>query len=509
MLMRHPVLALLLFVCIQNALMAQPTPTAPPAPTDTPAQVDKVRESVVKILSTVRRPNVFRPWAKENPADISGSGSVIDGHRILTNAHVVAFASQIYVQPNHSAQKIAAKVEFVAPGMDLAILKLDDESFFDTHEPLKLAAALPAMRANVTVYGYPMGGTEMSVTQGIVSRIEYGTYYHSVGGLRMQIDAALNPGNSGGPAIVDGVITGVVFSRMQEAENIGYLIPAEEVKRFLDDVADGQYDGKPTLSTMLFQDVENEALRARLKLPEGTGGVMVEKLFDPDASLLSGDVITKIGDHPIDSEGSVAVGSDLRLRFDYLVPILAKDGKLDVTVLRDGKPMPMQLPVETHRPRLIPANDDHYPRYFVYGPLVFSPADTLTLQSAGRLIGYLAVSASPLVTRTLDQPGEVQELVIIASPFLPHKLVKGYSDHTMQVVSSVNGVEVKSLHQLAQLLRDAKDEYITFEFAGNHGEMLVFRRAEIEAASEDILNDNGIRQPYSDDLRDVFEKKTP
>ena len=91
-----------------------------------------VENSVVKIFATVRYPDPYKPWSKQSPREISGSGAVIAGKRILTNAHVVLYASQIQVQANQAGDKLPATVEFVAPGIDLAVLKLDDESFFDS-----------------------------------------------------------------------------------------------------------------------------------------------------------------------------------------------------------------------------------------------------------------------------------------------------------------------------------------------------------------------------------------
>jgi S1-C subfamily serine protease len=149
---------------------------------------DKIRDLVVRIHAVHHTPDVLRPWTKNSPQQVKGSGVVIDGKRILTNAHVVRYASQIYVQPNQSADRIAARVEAMTPSMDLAVLKLDDESFFDNRGTLPFAEELPRVKDNINVYGYPTGGSELSVTQGIVSRIEYTDYYYQGSGLRIQVD---------------------------------------------------------------------------------------------------------------------------------------------------------------------------------------------------------------------------------------------------------------------------------------------------------------------------------
>jgi S1-C subfamily serine protease len=89
----------------------------------------RVRKSVVKITASIRSADYFRPWTKNSPQEVTGSGVVITGNRILTNAHVVNAASQIFVQPDKSSDKVRAKVLSIAPGIDLAVLELDDPAF--------------------------------------------------------------------------------------------------------------------------------------------------------------------------------------------------------------------------------------------------------------------------------------------------------------------------------------------------------------------------------------------
>ena len=141
--------------------------------TESDARESKIRESVVKISATMRYPDLTKPWTKHSPQEASGTGVVIDGKRILTNAHVVLYASQLFVESYQSSDKLPAKVEAVSPGIDLAILRLEDESFFDKRPPVVRTSALPEVKDTVLVYGYPQGGSSQSITKGIVSRIEF------------------------------------------------------------------------------------------------------------------------------------------------------------------------------------------------------------------------------------------------------------------------------------------------------------------------------------------------
>ena len=112
---------------------------------------DQIRDLVVKIHATHHTPDLLRPWTKNSPQQVKGSGVVIDGKRILTNAHVVRHASQIYVQPNQSSRRIPARVEAITPALDLATLKLDDESFFNKRGTLPFAPDLPRVKDIVNV----------------------------------------------------------------------------------------------------------------------------------------------------------------------------------------------------------------------------------------------------------------------------------------------------------------------------------------------------------------------
>jgi len=500
-------------------LQPKPVTTAKPAvdtavPASADANFDAVANSVVKIFSTVRYPDVFKPWTKSQPTSITGSGVVIEGKRILSNAHVVQYASQVQIQANQSGDKVSATVEAIAPGIDLAVLKLDDNSFFDTHPPLSRAKVLPEIKDTAMVYGYPEGGTSLSITKGIISRIEFAAYNFPVSGLRIQIDAAINPGNSGGPAVVGDKMVGLAFSRLVEADNIGYIIPSEEIDLFLKDIADGKYDGKPALFDE-FQTLENPALRKYLKLDKSVSGLIVHKPdTSEDAVLKPWDVITKIGDTPVDDQGMVKIAPNLRVHCRYLVQTVAKDGKLSMTIVRNGKEMNIQVPVHTHQPMVIPDLGNEYPAYFIYGPLCFSPAteqftrNFLTGTRAGRFAGWLSAMGSPLLARAADKPAfPGEELVMVPSPFFPHKVSAGYADPYYQVVKEINGIRVKNLAHLVQILRDSKDEFIRIEFDNRYGETLVFPRAEMIAATDEILTDNGIRSQGSPDALAVWNAK--
>ncbi len=488
---------------------AAPTPPAPAPAENAPSRT--VENSVVKIFATMRYPDPYKPWTKQAPRDSTGTGVIIEGNRILTNAHVALYASQVQVQANESGDKIPATVEFIAPGIDLAILKLEDESFFATRPPLPRSRSLPAVKDAVMVYGFPTGGSSLSITKGIVSRIEFALYNYPVGGLRIQIDAAINPGNSGGPALSGDQMIGLAFSRLGGADNIGYIIPCEEIDLFLQDITDGRYDGKPAMFDQL-QTLENPALRAYLGLDKTTEGIVVQvpDSTDPAYPLKAWDLITRIGDTPVDNEGMIKLASGLRVRLQYLIQHLTRDGTVPLTVVRARQKLDIRLPVSADRPMLISNNEGAYPPYFILGPLAFTPGTALYVAPVAgnaKALNSLSFLGSPLVTRRGEKPAfPGEELVVVAAPSFPHKLVKGYDNAVSRAIRSVNGVPIKNLRHLVEVLRDDRNEFLVFEFFGM-GETMIFPRKEMVDSTEELLSDNGIRDQGTPELLEIWKAK--
>jgi hypothetical protein len=210
----------------------------------------------------------------------------------------------------------------------------------------------------------------------------------------------------------------------------------------------------------------------------------------------------------------IKLNPNLRVRFLYQVQKIAKNGKVPLTIVRAGKEMQVQVPVASHRPLVISSLDGAYPSYFIYGPLVFSNANTFFIgalmngDKAMNVVHWLTLNGNPLLARRTDKSTfEGEELVVVSSPFFPHKLSKGYGNPSPMVVKSVNGKPVQNLAHLVALLRDAKDEFIAFAFEQHGGETMVFARAEMLAATDEILTDNGVRTQGSPDTLAVWNKK--
>ena len=467
-----------------------------------------LRQAVVHITANLRAPNYFQPWLKQS-GKVTGSGSLLPGNRVLTNAHVVAYANQIEIQGFQSADKVSAKILFVAHNLDLAILEVEDASFCSKRPTIEIAKELPKSGQTVSVLGYPLGGTDLSTTEGVVSRIELHPYFDNTNALRIQVDAAINPGNSGGPAIIDKKLVGVAFSRVIQSDNIGYLIPAEEVLDLLKDIEDGKLDGRPQWWHS-YQPLENPALRSYFKLSDETNGVLISTMYGipDDNELKVGDIVTHIQDFPIERDGKVTINSSLRVPFFYYVPKLAENNHVRLTILREGISQNISAKVGKRPQLAIQGDFGSYPSYFIYGPLCFSvPSRAMLDQVPPPAIMALLQRNSPILMRRLDPKSfDDEQLVTISSDPFSSPLMKGFNPPTLATLAKINGTTIRNLKHAAETIRGSKDELIRFEFADWSIGSIVFKRAEIDAISEAILQENGVRADCSSDLNEVWHR---
>src|SRR5213080_4231198 len=281
-----------------------PVPIAPPKPNG------PVQRSLVRITATSVDPDYRAPWNAGGLQRGVGAGFVISGNRIMTNAHVVANSRYIIVERDGDPNKYPATVQFIANDCDLALITVPAPDFFKNMLPLKFGG-IPALESTVSAYGYPIGGERMSVTTGIVSRIDFQLYTHSSvdSHLAIQISAQINPGNSGGPVMQDAKVVGVAFQGYSGdvAQGVAYMIPTPVIRRFLKDVEDGHYDRYVDLG-ITFTKLQNPAQRHFLGLKDDDRGALVGTVIDagPCGKLLqTGDVLLSIDGHPIASDAFV------------------------------------------------------------------------------------------------------------------------------------------------------------------------------------------------------------
>lgn len=462
--------------------------------------------SVVKIYTVKNQYNYHEPWQKNGIRQYQGSGSIISGQRILTNAHVVSNQTFIQVRRSGVAKKYTARVESVENTSDLAILRVDDAEFFRDTTPLDIGV-LPFVRDKVAVYGYPDGGDTLSITEGVVSRIEHQEYIHSNANLlACQIDAPINSGNSGGPVIVNNKLVGVAFQGLYgpTTENIGYMVPAPVIQHFLRDIADKKLGGIPELGVSM-QKMENQDLRKKFGLKGRDTGVLVNKIY-PDSPaeglLFPDDIILAIDGRQVENDGTILFRQNERTFLGYVWQQKQLGDTIEITVLRNGtkKMVTITLSRAIGFERLIPHKQfNKIPSYYIAGGLVFAPLTRNYLEEYGTEQNWALQAPKDLVSYYLNgEPTKEQREIILLINVLADDINIGYHAFTNGIVTRVNGRNITTMRDLVDAFESNKEQFQTIEDI--HGYRIVLDRAKSISNGPAILKRYLISSDRSQDL---------
>ncbi len=463
-----------------QAVVPVPVPIVPPKPNG------PVQKSLVRITATSVEPDYKAPWNSGGIQRGVGAGFVISGNRILTNAHVVSNSRYLTVEREGDPNKYPATVQFVAHDCDLALITVSAPDFFKNMLPLKFGG-IPALESTVSAYGYPIGGERMSVTTGIVSRIDFQLYTHSSidQHLAVQISAQINPGNSGGPVMQNAKVVGVAFQGYSGdvAQGVAYMIPTPVINRFLKDISDTHYDKYPDLG-ITYSKLQNPAQRRFLGLKDDDRGVLVSTVVmaGPSAGIIQpGDVLLGIDDHPIASDSNVELEGE-RAEFQEVVERKFNGDSVRLDVWRDKEPITVTIKLYTPWPYVVQAHRyDVRPRYVLYGGLLFQPLNLDLLE---------AYRPTDLRLRHFFEYFVVEQLylqhpdVIVLTNILPDPITTYLAPYRGGIVDEINGKKVRTLDEVASALSEMSERFV-IRMIGD-GPPLVLDRNKVESARERI-----------------------
>lgn len=457
---------------------------------------------VVRVFTTRQRPNYDTPWQTLGVRTATGSGVVIAPRLIVTGAHVVADATFIQVQETHAPDKAIARVVCLGHDCDLALLTVDDDAFW-RDLPIAQLDDLPQLRDKVQVVGFPTGGEELSITEGVVSRLEVQHYSHSKRNLlALTVDAAINAGNSGGPVFRGDKVVGIAFQALKNAENIGELVPAVFIRRLLEAAAKGRDLQVPSFGLSI-QTLENPTLHRSLGLAPQDSGLLISHVLmggSAEGLLRPGDVLTHIDHLAIANNGTVRYRGRWRTSFSVVLADHHVGDELPLRVWRDGAALDLRLTLKAHT-GLVPASlYDRPTRWFLYGGLIFQPLSLHFLRTwtkwqtnAPRRLVELYYSGLPTAER--------RELVVI-SGLLADALNAGYEDAQDDTVRSVNGVPVRDLPHLFELLHSAQG---LVRLHTDLDLLIVFDADEVRATQPRILERYRLPSAHSAELGEPGE----
>jgi S1-C subfamily serine protease len=463
-----------------QAVVPIPVPIAPTRPNG------PVQKSLVRITATAVEPDYKAPWNAGGLQRGVGAGFVINGNRIMTNAHVVSNSRYLTVEREGDPNKYPARVLFVAHDCDLGLITVDAPNFFKNMLPLKFGG-IPALESAVSAYGYPIGGERMSVTTGIVSRVDFQLYTHSSidQHLAIQISAQINPGNSGGPVMQNGKAVGVAFQGYSGdvAQGVAYMIPTPVINRFLKDISNGRYDKYVDLG-ITYSKLQNHAQRRFLGLKDDGRGVLVNTVVaaGPSADILRpGDVLLTIDDHPIASDSNVELEGE-RADFQEVVERKFMGDSVKFDILRDKQPIAVTIKLYTPWPYRIQGRSyDVRPRYVLYGGLLFQPLNLDLLE---------AYRPTDLRLRHFFEYFVLEQLylehpdVIVLTNILPDPINTYLAPYRSGIVDEINGRKIRTLDELASAFAETPEHFV-IRMIGD-GPPLVLDRNKVEAARERI-----------------------
>jgi len=468
-----------------------------PAEQPVAAQSNNPINAVVKLEVSTAKSDILCPW--DNRTDGStGSGVVIGNGRILTCAHCVVDASYIRIRKQNEDTLYHATVLFTDDDADLALVKVEDPAFMADITPLEIGET-PHVQDDVLAVGYPIGGDDISYTRGIVSRIEDIRYSHGwTHLLGVQVDAAINPGNSGGPVLdmKSWKVAGIAFQGKdkKQSESLGYIIPPDIIRHFLVDIQDGRVDGFPDI-LFAWDQMESPSKRRYYKMGPGQTGVVVDHVDSAlgNDSLRTDDVILEIDGHKVSNNGRIRLEGGVARSLFYPIYTRQVGRKIPVKVWRDGAVVETFIMAAKQNRRTRGWMYNKRPDYFVYGGLVFTTVS----------YDYIVRAKAKFhddIGKSKEFPDD--EPVVIAFTFAD-KGIEGYLGLRESLVRSVNGVKVRNLRHLAELVDKCTDGFVrlTLDRGDEWDVKLVVDAKEMRETTARVMKRNLIPADRSEDLR--------
>ena len=422
-------------------------------------------DTVVHIIAQRTDVNILRPYETPNQGGGSGTGFLISQTgEIITNHHVVNQAQAVWIRiPTLGKMIIDVDVVGTCPERDLALLKIKDEYLALIKQALgdvpylELGDSDHIRRSDeVLALGYPLGQNSLKSTSGVVSGRE------NMGGQHLiQISAALNPGNSGGPVVDLGAkVIGIACSGITSAQNVGYIIPVNELKMILDELRTGGLLRRPFLG-VLFNNGSKQ-LAQYLGNPEPCGCYVVDVYKGSPlskAGVQAGDMIYEINGHPIDAYGDLNVSwsEDKVSVIDY-VGRLEIGQQIDIVLYRKGTKKTLRfkfdfselLPVH----KMFPGYDDV--QYEIFGGMLVQP---LRLNHVAALINN-----APSLAQYLEFENQTKDALIITH-VVPNSATQRLEVlREGSVISEINGATIGTLDEFRKAIHDGmKKDFITFK----------------------------------------------
>jgi S1-C subfamily serine protease len=273
------------------------------------AVIELVEDTSNSVVSVVERSVVFDLFTGPSLEEGTiGTGFAVDTNKIITNRHVVSVANATYIIVDNEGNEYEVANIVRDDFNDLALIEVQDGNF----TALKLGdSGNIKVGQTVVAIGNALGRFTNTVTKGVISGIGRGiTASSGFGSFQrldnvIQTDAALNPGNSGGPLFnLSGEVIAVNVAVGQGSENIGFAIPINAAKELISDIENG------VVRTRGYLGVRYQMIDERIaNLRDLVEGAFIEEVIADspaeEAGLQPGDIVMSINDEPLTIENDL------------------------------------------------------------------------------------------------------------------------------------------------------------------------------------------------------------
>jgi len=288
------------FMKVKNTVSTETEKTTTIRTVEESAVISAVQKSSPAVVSIVAQTTPLSSIGSSQNQQGIGTGFIVKSNGvILTNSHVVEDNTISYKVVTKDEKTYAVKKIDQDPSIDFAILKID-ASNLPTVDLGDSDATLVGQK--VIAIGNALGMLQNTVTVGVISGVGRGVTASSSLGVSqetlenvIQTDAALNPGNSGGPLLdLSAKVIGINFATTQGAENIGFVIPINRIKSVLDQYLAVGRIVRPYLG--ISSQTVDQASASLYGIPQGAFVQQVVSGSPADkAGLQESDVIIKFG----------------------------------------------------------------------------------------------------------------------------------------------------------------------------------------------------------------------
>ncbi len=438
----------------------------------------KFKDAVPQVFAQMTEFNWVEPYKTPSQQESTGSAFFINKEgELITNAHVVDQAIAVSVQvPSIGKRRFNVDIIGISPDRDLALLRLKKDELEALKKELKVKE-IPFLtmgnsdsinRADkIMALGYPLGQAGLKSTTGVVSGRE-----HLMAQYFIQISAPINKGNSGGPSLdKNGFVIGVNTAGIPGAQNVGYIIPINDVMLFLDQLRTLPASSTPKLLRkpylgVVFNPVGNDNLTAFLGNPP-PGGLYVVDIYKNSplekAGLKAGDMIYKIDNYAVDTSGEMSVpwSKEDRISIVDYVSRLKIGDKVSLQFYRKGALKKTSFTLTQTEPpikRVYPGYEKI--DYEVLAGFVLMP---ITLNHVVLLAQY-----APELMAFADLKKPVDPALLITHVMLNSPGSRARTIGAGGIISEVNGQKIKSLNDFRLAVPESiKTGYLTIKTTDN------------------------------------------